>query len=101
MLIDLQSGPGPTYAARHVAKINYGKIVVVRLLAADADAVAAATRSNIGVVDAHVDGTIAVGADVPIALSGVLVYVRDIAMGRIRPSEKVPIAEEAVLQVVV
>lgn len=97
----LQSGPRATDATGHVPELENGQVVRVRLGAGQTHAIAAAAGRNIGGVDAEIDGAVAVGLDVSVALRGALVDVVHITARRVVASEELPVAKEAIAQVVV
>ena len=77
-----EGGPDPAGAGGHVVEIEDNEGVCVLGFARDADAVSTAAGGYVGGV--RPDGHLAVGgADEAIGLSGVLVYVVDVAVGGI------------------
>ena len=93
----VQGGPGAA-AARHVANVEHGKHVGVRLLAGQADA-RAAVGGLVGGIDAHVSG--AVRVDEPRLLGGAAIDVVDKAVGRVMALEEVEHVEELGARVVI
>ena len=77
-----EGGPDPTGVGGHVFEIEDYEAVGILVSACHANAVSTAAGSDIGGVGS--DGDLAIrGANKAIGLSGILVYVIDVAMGRI------------------
>jgi hypothetical protein len=77
-----QSRPGTTDSTWHVGKIKNNQGIGITFAAFEAYTVPASTSRLVGIVNANIDLSV-VGVDEAAGLGGGLVYVVDVASGRV------------------